>query len=407
MLFSLKKIAGSKGPKTMATKALLVVLFLVSGFLLGWGIGKLGITSLSRYSLKLASSGNISANELIKALPKKNFTLINVHTPYEGEIEKTDMFITWDEIMASQERLPKDKSTPIVVYCKTGKMSASALETLKGLGYTNVRHLQGGWEAYEKANGKVLDLSKLPQEVLPNEGFTLPVSWEDIGPELIRLGVIDLNKFKEAVVLTEEQERILTQGGDIPVTINSANGQFVVDLLWALGLAQKSKVYDEGPLGKEYKNEQGNFASTSGWTLAKGAAVNYLNQHDLISLTEDQQEKVGEIAKNIYRPCCGNSTWFPDCNHGMAALAAIELMVSKGLSDEEIYKNVLSLNSFWFPDTYLMAATYFARQGTPWGSVDAQEVLGQSYSSAQGAAELYKKVGVLPYGSGAGGSCGA
>ena len=360
-----------------------------------------------RTPIKLATGEVISARELKKELVKKDFVFINVHTPYEGEIEKTDSFIQFDEMMASKQMLPQDKNTPIILYCKTGRMSAEALKTLKAIGYINVRHLDGGMDAWKRVGGNVLDLSKLPDEVLPKEGFVLPVSWGDVGPRLIELGVIDVRKFEEAVVMTDEQKKILKEGGDVPIKIDSSNSQFVVDMLWALGLAQKSIVYDEGPLGKEYKNEQGNFASTGGWTLAKSDAVNYLNKFDLINLTPDQQKRVGEIAKGVFRPCCGNSTWFPDCNHGMAALAAIELLVAKGLSDEEIYKEVLKLNSFWFPDNYLMAATYFARQGTTWDKIDAKEVLGDKYSSAQGAGELYQKVGPLPYGGSAGGSCGA
>jgi len=251
------------------------------------------------------------------------------------------------------------------------------------------------------------ELQRLADAVLPKEGFTLPVSWGDLGPKLKSLGVIDKAKFETAVTLTDEQRQILEGEGDNPIKIDGASGQFVVDLLWAIGLAQKSIVYDEGPLGKEYKNEQGNFASTGGWSLAKGDAVAYLNRFDLIPLTDEQQIKVGEIAKNVYRPCCGNSTWFPDCNHGMAALAAIELMVSQNLSDEEIYKNVLKLNSFWFPDTYLTSAVYFSRQGTNWDKVDAKAVLGEDYSSYQGATDIAKKVGPLPFNEVIGGSCGA
>lgn len=251
------------------------------------------------------------------------------------------------------------------------------------------------------------ELQRLAEAVLPKEGFTLPVSWGDLGPKLISLGVIDKAKFETAVALTDEQRQILEGEGDNPIRIDGASGQFVVDLLWAIGLAQKSIVYDQGPLGTQYKNEQGNFASTGGWSLAKGDAVVYLNKFDLIPLTDEQQERVGEIAKNVYRPCCGNSTWFPDCNHGMAALAAIELMVSKGLPDEEIYKNVLKLNSFWFPDTYLTAAVYFSKQGNTWENVDAKEVLGESISSYSGATDIAKKVGPLPFNEVIGGSCGA
>ena len=247
----------------------------------------------------------------------------------------------------------------------------------------------------------------LAKEVLPQEGFSLPISWGNIGPKLVELGVIDSEKFEQAVKLTDEEREILTKGKDVSVKINSANSQFVVDMLWALGLAQKSVVYDEGPLGKEYKDQVGNFASTGGWTLAKGVATQYLNKFDLIPLNNEQQVRVGEIAKNVYRPCCGNPTWFPDCNHGMAALAAIELMVSQNLSDEEIYRNVLKLNSFWFPDTYLTTAVFFERAGTSWDKVDAKEALGPNYSSGQGASDIAKKVGPLPFNEVIGGSCGA
>ena len=259
----------------------------------------------------------------------------------------------------------------------------------------------------KRTAGEKERVDKLAALVLPEAGYELPISWGDLGPRLIKAGVIDEAKFSEAVNLTDEQKEILTKGKDTNVKIDSTNGQFVVDLLWAIGLAQKSIVYEEGPLGKEYAKEQGNFASTGGWTLAKGDAVNYLGKYDLIPLTSEQQKRVGEIAKNVYRPCCGNPTWFPDCNHGMAALAAIEMMVAAGVPDEEIYKNVLKLNSFWFPDTYLVTAVYFDRQGTSWDRVNAKEVLGVKYSSGQGAADISKKVGPLPGSENVGGSCGA
>jgi hypothetical protein len=123
-------------------------------------------------------------------------------------------------------------------------------------------------------------------------------------------------------------------------------------------------------------------------------------------LTPEQQNRVAEISKNVFRPCCGNSTWFPDCNHGMAALAAIELMVSKGIPDDEIYKNVLKLNSFWFSSHYLSLGTYFARQGIPWDKVDAKLALSEDYSSGKAAGTLNQKVGPLPFEGPKGGGCG-
>ena len=370
------------------------------------GTGRQKITK-SLFSGKVLVSEEISAKELNKLLKNKNFTFINVHTPYEGEIEKTDMFIDYDMITASKDKLPKDKNDEIVLYCKTGRMSADALKTFKDLGYKNVRHLAGGMDSWKDEGFNLLDLSNLSNQVLPEEGFELPISWGDMGPKLVSLGVIDNSKFEKAVKMDEGQKEILSEGSSDPIRINSANSQFVVDMLWAFGLAQKSKVYDEGPMGKEYKKDVGNFASTGGWTLARGDAVNYLNKEDLIPLNEEQQDKVTEISKYVFRPCCGNPTWFPDCNHGMAALAAIELMVYQGIPETEIYKNVLKLNSFWFPSHYLTLGTYFARQGISWDKIDARLALSEEYSSGQAAGKLLQKVGPLPFDTKFGGGCGA
>ncbi len=262
-------------------------------------------------------------------------------------------------------------------------------------------------QALNKNKNEAAIFQKLQAEVLPAEGFTLPISWGDLGPKLVEAGVIDLNKFNQIVQPTEDQKNVLVKGTNTPITINSQNQQFVADLMWAIGLAQKSKIYEEGPMGTQYKGQEGTFASTGGWTLAKGDAVKYLGKSDLIPLTPDQQERVAQLSKNIYRPCCDNPTWFPDCNHGMATLAAIELMVSKNLSDDEIYKNVLRLNSFWFGDTYLTTALYFQRQGVSWDKVDAKKVMGKEFSSASGAGDIAKKVGPLPGVQNGGRGCGA
>ncbi|MBI5448820.1 rhodanese-like domain-containing protein [Candidatus Gottesmanbacteria bacterium] len=378
--------------------------------LIGFFLGKNADTFQTVNPLSFFRPNNdaVSARTLTGMLKNKNFTFINVHTPYEGEIEKTDTFIPYDQIVANSGSLPKDKNTLIILYCKSGRMSAEALETVRKLGYTNVRHLTGGMDAWKRTGSSVIDLSNLETQVIPASGVELPVSWGSIGPRLIAAGVIDETKFRQAVKLTPEQEEILTRGSEQKIRITAANSQFVVDLLWALGLAQKSTVYDQGPMGKEYKKDAANFSSTGGWTLARGNAMQYLNTLDLMKLTPEQHKRVGDIAQNVYRPCCGNSTWFPDCNHGMAALAAIELMVAANLDDKTIYKNVVTLNTYWFSDTYLTIATHFARQGVSWQNVDAKMVLGKDYSSSQGAQEIKRKVGPLPYKpEQKGGGCGA
>lgn len=403
---TMKKI--NKSSRQHVIMFMVLTLFVVTGFVLGKNEGVFRQLVASPLNFLQKSRDTISAKELKKLLEKKDFTFINVHTPYEGEIEKTDTFIAFDQVVAQSGNLPKDKTAPIILYCKTGRMSGEAIETVKKLGYANVRHLSGGMDAWQKAGGKLIDLSLVEKDVLPESGIELPVAWGDIGPRLIELGVIDEAKFKKALSLTPEQEVILTKGSDKKITINKDNSQFVVDMLWALGLAQKSAVYEDGPMGKEYKDQAGNFSSTGGWSLARGSAMNYLNRFDLIKLTPEQQKKAGEIAQNVYRPCCGNSTWFPDCNHGMAALAMIELLVAQNVDEATIYRKILGFNSFWFADNYLYVATYFARQGIQWKDVDAKVALSKDYSSAQGAQAIMKKVGPLPYKpEQKGGGCGA
>ncbi len=81
---------------------------------------------------------DITSDQLREILKNKDFYMVNVHTPYEGEIEKTDAFIPYNEIDKNLDKLPKDKKTKIVLYCRSGRMSAEASQKLTELGYTNV-----------------------------------------------------------------------------------------------------------------------------------------------------------------------------------------------------------------------------------------------------------------------------
>src|SRR3989344_7345479 len=159
-------ISKKKSKKSDLTKFVTFVGLALFGFLIGANSDKINIAP-SRLFSSATLSENLSAKDLKAKLSNKDFTLVNVHTPYEGEIEKTDIFIEYDSMMASKNMLPQDKSARIVLYCKTGRMSSEALETLRGMGYTNVSHLKGGMDAWREAEYDVLDLSKLPEEVLP------------------------------------------------------------------------------------------------------------------------------------------------------------------------------------------------------------------------------------------------
>lgn len=99
---------------------------------------------------------DVDPSGLAAMLPGKTFPLINVHVPYEGEIEGTDLFIPFDQVEQQRGALPSDTGARIVLYCRTGRMSATAAETLVRLGYTDVWNLAGGMVAWEQAGYPLL-----------------------------------------------------------------------------------------------------------------------------------------------------------------------------------------------------------------------------------------------------------
>ena len=98
---------------------------------------------------------DVSVIELQTMLANKDFTFINVHIPFEGNIAQTDLSIPYDQIDQNLDKLPSDKNAKIVLYCRSGRMSTIAATTLVSLGYTNIWELSGGMVAWEQAGLKI------------------------------------------------------------------------------------------------------------------------------------------------------------------------------------------------------------------------------------------------------------
>lgn len=123
-------------------------------FLLNQG----GTGGVAAGTLVRSSNGswtNISADRLASELQAKDFTLLNVKTPYIGEIAGTDLYIPYDQLASRASELPASKTAKIVVYCRSGNESAIASQTLLDLGYTNIENLDGGMNAWT-ASGRGL-----------------------------------------------------------------------------------------------------------------------------------------------------------------------------------------------------------------------------------------------------------
>jgi len=268
----------------------------------------------------------------------------------------------------------------------------------------------------------------LAQTVTPSDGVELPVVWADLGKQLVESGAIDRMKLISLYNNLSEEEALLDGRNDKRMRITRENAPYLLNLLWAFGLANKNPILEdqtemmnpvrnharasapEGPSGRAISNgvnpgvgDPSVFASVGGWTLARGDAMEHYGAHSLVMLTDEQQALVEKISRGIYRPCCDNSTHFPDCNHGMAMLGLLELMASQGAGEEEMWDAALAVNSYWFPDTYQTIALYKNQRGIAWSEVNPQEVLGYDFSSASGFAQIAAEVAPR---SGSGASCG-
>jgi len=274
----------------------------------------------------------------------------------------------------------------------------------------NVRKdVRGKTETAVKTNKteKIIE-DNYEQKVIPEDGVVLPAKWGDLGAKMASVGVIDKTKLEELYAsrrgLNGEERKLLEGLDNGYLKITPENSGFVLNLLWALGLGNKNEILDNGPMTDKKYGGAGGFASTGGWTLADGDSMNHYSKHRFMVLTPEQQALAERVAKGIYRPCCGNSVYFPDCNHGMAMLGLLELMASQGISEEEMYKAALAVNSYWFPDTYLTIAKYLKSQGKDWRAADPKEILGYNYSSGPGYQKLLEKI-KNPEIKGGGGGC--
>ncbi len=99
---------------------------------------------------------DITPAELAAMLKNKDFLFINTHTPYEGEIEQTDLFLPYDQAAQQLDQLPADKNAKIVVYCRSDRMSRISIEEWVRAGYTNLYNLDGGFVAWQEAGYELL-----------------------------------------------------------------------------------------------------------------------------------------------------------------------------------------------------------------------------------------------------------
>ena len=301
------------------------------------------------------------------------------------------------------QRQKKDYTLPISILVSSVIFAGAWIYT------SGLKYEQGGAQVKSQTKAQTA-ASKFEEKIIPSAGVVLPVKWGNLGMRMVENGVIDFQKLNEVYAgrggMGTAMKALLQKSDNGSLVITRQNSGEILNLLWAFGLANKNTILENGPMQDPRYGGAGRFASTGGWTISAGSPMDHYSAHQFVTLTAEQQVLVEKVAKNIYRPCCGNSVYFPDCNHGMAMLGLLELMAAQGATEEQMYKTALSVNSYWFPDTYLTIARYMQNNGIDWDSISAKTILGATYSSAQGYQRIQSLVAPEPSSNQSQGGCG-
>lgn len=253
-----------------------------------------------------------------------------------------------------------------------------------------------GWSGSGSVRTLSRPVGELGERLADKDSGKLRVQWNGLGKELVEAGVIDRAKFKELYAGREEQAEeiasLLDGSFEGELVLTYKNASVLLNLLWALGLGNKNHILESGPMTESRFGGVANFASTGGWTLASGAGMEHYSQHAFLALDASQQELVEQVARNVYRPCCNNPAFFPDCNHGTAILGLLALGAFQGFSEEELYAAALTANSFWFASQYEVVRRYQETRGLAGNSIAPRVLLGAEFSSAAGWRKISTQV---------------
>jgi phage shock protein E len=102
-----------------------------------------------------ATAALISQAELLTRIDKKDpdVVVLDVRTPAEfaaGHVPGARN-VSHDQLAAKLPELGDLKDKQVVLYCRSGRRSQLAAETLSKAGFTKLRHLEGDYLAWEEA----------------------------------------------------------------------------------------------------------------------------------------------------------------------------------------------------------------------------------------------------------------
>lgn len=98
---------------------------------------------------------HISAASLSDMAPKE-YVLFDVREPDEFDVShiKGAIRINYFRFKFKKKLWKLDRSRPYLVHCKSGHRSSGAVKVMKREGFTQIYHLDGGFDAWKASNGQ-------------------------------------------------------------------------------------------------------------------------------------------------------------------------------------------------------------------------------------------------------------
>jgi len=139
---------------------------------------------------------NVTLEEALKFWRQGRGVILDVRTQEEydeGHIP-TAILVPYDQlytlyepckpkiVKVPDEKLPKDNTTPILVYCKAGYRSTLAARTLEELGYTDISNMVDGFDKWKEAG--------YDRTTTKTGGENEMVAWTDIMAWIERLAIV-------------------------------------------------------------------------------------------------------------------------------------------------------------------------------------------------------------------------
>src|SRR3989344_5305041 len=198
-----------------------------------------------------------------------------------------------------KNKLEKILSLPIAI------IIAGAMLSLAWMYNTRIKIPDSSQKVSIRSEKAPIPKTELEEKVLPTGGVELPVIWGDLGKKLINVGAIDEERFKalyeQRGQFTEEYEKLLLGDSKEKLKINEENAGYLLNLFWALGLSNNNPILSDKTeiANPSYSSQNGRvasgFASTGGWTMAKGNAMDHYSRHKFFDLTLEQQALVDKV----------------------------------------------------------------------------------------------------------------